>query len=436
MTRPDVSSAVPAANEPASAATPAADQRVPGKAWAMLAVTYLCSVCAPLCQFKVPASASWLFQVYGPLGLDPVTFGLLMSALSIIGVVLAFPAAWIAKGMGLKNTILLSMGCLCVGCIVFGLAPNVPVLMAGRFLEGVGLGLIGVAAPACVTVWFPPRKRGLALGIWATWVPLGSVLGFNVIPLLAGMGGLQLPSFALAGLCAVALVLFALVFRMPAGEAGDMGIDGSFGNALKLLKNERIIVLGIVFFLFAFAVIGIENTYYNTFLETQLGFSAQAAGSLTSLTMLISLVIAPLTGFITDKLSLARKYVVGMVMMALLLVTGCIMFHTGSNALAVMWAVIILQGIGAGMCGGSLRPMAPMLVRNSAMGATMAMALLQFMQNLGSSLGSPIFGAVMEMLGWEAAGIVLQVPCYALALFLCLYSLVKTKAPARTGEER
>lgn len=405
------------------------------RAWAMLAVIYLCSVCAPLCQFKVPAAASWLFQTYGPMGLDPVTFGLLMSALSIIGVILAFPAAWIAKGMGLKNTILLSMGCLCAGCIVFGLAPNVSVLMLGRLLEGIGLGLIGVAAPACVTVWFPPHKRGLALGIWATWVPLGSVLGFNVTPMLAGMGGVQLPSFALAGLCACTLVLFAAVFRMPQGEAGDMGIDGSFLNAVKLLKNGRILLLGAVFFLFSFAVIGIENTYYNTFLEQQLGFDAQTAGSLTSLTMLISLFVAPLTGFITDKLSLGKKYLVGMIMMALLLVTGCIMFHTGPSAIAIMWAVIILQGIGAGMCGGSLRPMAPLLVRNTAMGATMAMAMLQFMQNLGSSLGSPIFGAVMKMLGWEAAGIVLQVPCYALALLLCFYALAKQSGPAEPSEE-
>lgn len=94
------------------------------RAWAMLAVTYLCSICAPLCQFKVPAAASWLFMAFGPIGLDPVVFGLLMSALSIIGVVLAFPAAWIARGMGLKNTILLSVGCLCVGSVVFGMADS------------------------------------------------------------------------------------------------------------------------------------------------------------------------------------------------------------------------------------------------------------------------------------------------------------------------
>lgn len=400
---------------------------VPRKAWAMLAVTYFCSVCAPLCQFKVPAAASWLFQSFGPIGLDSVTFGLLMSALSIIGVVLALPAAWIAKGMGLKNTILLSVACLGVGSAVFGAAPNLGVLMIGRFLEGVGLGLIGVAAPSCVTVWFPAHKRGLALGIWATWVPLGSVMAFNIVPPMAAVGGVQLPMFVLAGVCALAFVLFALVFKMPEGAAGDMGIDGTMLQSMKLLKNRRIWILGIIFFLFSFAVIGIENTYYNTFLEQELGYDAQTAGTLSSITMLISLVVAPVTGFVSDRLPLGRKYVVGIFMMILLLITGLIMFHTGKHAFAIMWAVIVLQGFGAGMCGGSLRPMAPLLMRNTAMGATMAMAMLQFMQNLGSSLGSPLFGAAMSVWGWEVAGVALQVPCYAIALVLCFFVLPRGK---------
>ena len=76
--------------------------------------------------------------------------------------------------------------------------------------EGVGIGLIGVAAPSCVTIWFPERKRGLALGIWATWVPVGSVVAFNTAPAIAGAFGYQAVFFAIAAVCAVAFVLFAL----------------------------------------------------------------------------------------------------------------------------------------------------------------------------------------------------------------------------------
>lgn len=400
--------------------------KVSGKAWGILAVTYLASFCAPLCQFKIPPLASWLFPAFHG-ALDSVTFGTLMSAIAVIGVVLAFPAAFIARRMGLKNVILLSVACLGAGSAVGGLTSDLNVLMASRLLEGVGIGLIGVAAPSCVTIWFPERKRGLALGIWATWVPVGSVVAFNSAPAIAGALGYQAVFFVIAAVCAVAFLLFALVYKMPPGATGDMGVEGTFKESLKYCKNRRIWILGAAFFLFAFTTIGIMNTYYNTFLETQLGFGAQTASSLSSIIMLLSLIVAPLTGFVSDRLPLGRKYLVGLVMMGMLFLTGWCMFYTGSGAVAVMWFVIVLQGVGGGMCGGSLRPMAPMLMRNTTMGATMAMAIMQFCQNLGSTLGSPVFGVLQEAIGWDMAGIVLQIPAYVIAFVLCLFILPRGK---------
>ncbi|RDB61205.1 hypothetical protein C1878_11975 [Gordonibacter sp. 28C] len=404
----------------------AKQDKVSGKAWGILAVTYLASFCAPLCQFKIPPLASWLFPAFHG-ALDSVTFGTLMSAIAIIGVVLAFPAAFIARRMGLKNVILLSVACLGVGSALGGLANDLAGLMGSRLLEGVGIGLIGVAAPSCVTIWFPERKRGLALGIWATWVPVGSVVAFNTAPAIAGAFGYQAVFFAIAVVCAVAFALFALVYKMPPGATGDMGVEGTFKESLRYCKNRRIWILGAVFFLFAFTTIGIMNTYYNTFLETQLGFDAQTASTLSSVIMFLSLIVAPLTGFVSDRLPLGRKYIVGLVMMLLLIPTGFFMFYTGNGAVAVMWVTIVLQGVGGGMCGGSLRPMAPMLMRNTAMGATMAMAIMQFCQNLGSAVGSPLFGAVMSQTGWQTASLVLQLPAYVLAFVLCFFILPRGK---------
>ena len=147
-------------------------EKAPGLSWIMLLVTYLASICAPLTQFKIPPLANWLFANFAPVGLDEATFGLLMSAMAIIGVILAFPAAFICRRMGLKNTVLFSLACLAVGSAISALAGNIPLLMVARMIEGIGIGLIGVAAPTCVSVWFPPKQRGLALGLWATWVPL------------------------------------------------------------------------------------------------------------------------------------------------------------------------------------------------------------------------------------------------------------------------
>ena len=400
--------------------------KAPARAWAVLAVTYLASICAPLCQFKIPPLASWLFPAFHG-ALDAVSFGTLMSAISVIGVVLAFPAAFIARKVGLKNVILLSVACLGIGSAIGGISANLELLMVSRLLEGVGIGLIGVAAPSCVTIWFPRKMRGIALGIWTTWVPVGSVLAFNVVPALAIAGGWQLPFFAIAGVCVVAFVAFALVFTMPQGASADMGVEGSFKDSFKYLKNRRIWILGAVFFLFSFATIGIMNTYYNTFLETQLGMDAQRAAFLSSLIMAISIVAAPVTGRISDKVPIGHKYIVGIVMMVILLPTAFFMFNSGSGAMTIMWVVIVLQGVGGGMCGGSLRPMAPIIMPQTAMGATMGMAVMQFCQNMGSAIGSPLFGAVMSSVGWEVSSLILQLPCYVLGLVLIFFIMPRGK---------
>ncbi len=400
--------------------------KAPARAWAVLAVTYLASICAPLCQFKIPPLASWLFPAFHG-ALDAVSFGTLMSAISVIGVVLAFPAAFIARKVGLKNVILLSVACLGIGSAVGGISASLELLMVSRLLEGVGIGLIGVAAPSCVTIWFPRKMRGIALGIWTTWVPVGSVLAFNVVPALAIAGGWQLPFFAIAGVCVVAFITFALVFTMPQGASADMGVEGSFKDSFKYLKNRRIWILGAVFFLFSFATIGIMNTYYNTFLETQLGIDAQRAAFLSSLIMAISIVAAPVTGRISDKVPIGHKYIVGIVMMVILLPTALFMFNSGSGAMTIMWVVIVLQGVGGGMCGGSLRPMAPIIMPQTAMGATMGMAVMQFCQNMGSAVGSPLFGAVMSSVGWEASSLILQLPCYVLGLVLIFFIMPRGK---------
>ena len=419
----------------------AQSDKVSPRAWGILAVTYFASICAPLCQFKVPAAADWIFASFAQYGLAEqlgATFGLLMSALSIIGVILAFPAAWLAKGMGLKNTILLSLACLAVGSVMFGVSTSIPMLMVARALEGIGLGFIGVAAPSCVTIWFPERKRGLALGIWATWVPFGSILAFMMVPRVATMGGdagLQLSMNVVAIICAVAFVLFLVFYKMPEGAMGDMalGVEGSFISSFKLLNNRRIWILGIIFFLFAFATMGVVNTYFETHLTTNLGYSSVDAGTFNSVLMLISLVAAPLTGLVSDKLPLGRKYIVGLVMFVICLASTPILFfgegtgsHEGMIFIALI-AVVILQGIGGGMCGGALRPMAPMLMANSAMGATMAMAMLQFFQNLGSAVGSPVFGYLYETVGWQMGANLILIPCYILAFVLCFFVLPRGK---------
>lgn len=400
----------------------AQQEKPPARAWLMLVVTYLASICAPIVQFKIPPLANWLFANFAQQGLDSTSFGLLMSAMAIIGVILAFPAAFICRRMGLKNAVLFSVGCLAVGSAISAVAPNIPLLMLARFIEGIGIGLIGVAAPTCVSVWFPPRRRGLALGIWATWVPFGCTLMFNIAaPMAGGNPGANLEGYKTVFwfctiFCVIAFILFAAVFRMPENERGDMGIEGTFKDSLPYLKNKYIWFLGVVFFCFCTCTLAIINTFYQQFLSAQppvgMGFSDGVSGSITSIMMGMSLFAAPIAGAVSDKLAPNSKRWIAVISGIVLLVSVFFGFVTGEAAFPCMVVFVILQGIAGAFVGGGCRPMAPMIMGGTAMGSTMGMAVLQFCQNLGQSIGSPAYGSLLGAFGGSffMASVVIQIP--------------------------
>lgn len=171
--------------------------KTPAYAWVIWIVTYLVSFAAPLGQFKLVSIPLYFIYVPGvsPEGgfqFDAAGFGMLMTIVSIIGIFLAFPAAFICRRFGLRWTIAASA----LGVIVGGLIPvlagtSAAAMYVGRFIEGLGIALVGVAAPTLITLWFHPRQRGFALGLWCTWVPLSITLDSVVCPALAPMFGWQ-----------------------------------------------------------------------------------------------------------------------------------------------------------------------------------------------------------------------------------------------------
>lgn len=78
-------------------------------AWVILVIVFLASFIAPMAQFKVTTLSEPLMLAFN---LDTASFGWLMSSLTICGVLLAIPAAWMCGKMGEKTAILVSVGCI------------------------------------------------------------------------------------------------------------------------------------------------------------------------------------------------------------------------------------------------------------------------------------------------------------------------------------
>jgi MFS family permease len=140
-------------------------------AWLVLAVLLLFSVAAPLNQNKVPPIMPILIK---ELGLSVSSAGLLMSVFAVTGLILALPAGLIYQKAGARVTGLLAGGSILLGAALGALSHSFGALLASRAIEGIGTSFMAVLAPAIIAQWFTARQRGTAMGIWATWVPVGT----------------------------------------------------------------------------------------------------------------------------------------------------------------------------------------------------------------------------------------------------------------------
>ncbi|HZY41390.1 MAG TPA: MFS transporter [Anaerolineae bacterium] len=362
------------------------------RAWLVMLAAYLAGVAVALNQSKVPPAMQVLLQ---SLHMDMTTGGWLMSAFAVAGIVLGIPAAFVLGRLGPKVAGLIALGCTMLGSIIGALANDPAALLLGRVVEGIGLGLIAVVAPAVISMWFPPEKRGTPMGIWASWVPVGSFIMYNLAGPLIGSFGWQGIWWFGTAFALIAFVIYAITVSAPPALAGknDRAREaaGSFG---KLLLNPASWILALVFGTFNFAFLAYA-TWAPTYFNQGLGIHPEAASfdaSLMSLAVIPSTLIA---GWALDRIkNRHRVLTAALVMSGLLLILS---FQLGSAGMVVPYMLIL--GLVAGFIPTATFTLAPETMPNPQF-AGFALGIVSVGQNLGMFFGPPIVGGLIANGNW------------------------------------
>ena len=375
-----------------------------GYAWVVLFVVFLASAAAPLNQFKVPPMMPPLMESFQ---LDLSMAGLLMSIFAVTGFILALPAGFILQRLGPKAAGLIAAGCTVIGAVVGALSPSTGLLLASRVIEGIGMGLIVVVAPAIVGMWFPAERRGTPMGIWATWVPVGRIIMYNVAPALGTAIGWQAVWWFGAAFALVAFVLYWALFRVPPAWTGTMpstrtgeGLSPVEGPRLgRAMANRHIWLLSLAFCCYNIAFLAFI-TFLPTFLVSVRGYSLGAAGFVASLTC-VTIGSCPLGGWISDRIG-SRKLVYTV---AFLLVAAMWLLPFKITGWLIPAFTVVL-GIILGPVPTAIFAAVPEVMGRPQL-AGIGMAVVALGQNLGMFIGPVLFGKLVEVTGWAGAGYML-----------------------------
>jgi EmrB/QacA subfamily drug resistance transporter len=416
-------------------------------------------------RILAPENRKWLT-------LGAVAFGLFMIMLDNTIVNVALPSIqrdlgigiseleWVFNGYALTFGVLMLTGgkladllgrrlIFIVGLVIFtgaslacGLATSGDVLIGARVVQGVGSALMNPATLSIITATFPPRQRGMAIGIWAGVAALALAIG----PLVGGLITehiswnwiffINVPVGVLAiivtrlvvdesrdtsaeqrldlpGLLASGIGLFALTYALI--EANTYGwtsgrIVGLFAVAavglavfvllelrqrvpmldLSLFKNGTFAGANTVMLLVGLAMFGVF--FYNSlFIQNIMGYSAvQTGATFLPMTMLIILV-APAAGKFSDRVGSRWLMAVGMILLSVSLFT-----FSRLDASSDFWNLLpglLVGGLGMGfvMTPTTAAAMGSVTIDKAGVGS----AVLNSMRQVGGSLGIAVMGAIV-----------------------------------------
>src|SRR6476661_7764947 len=83
---------------------------------------------------------------------------------------------WLGLFLGRKRMLIICIIVFTAASVLCGIAPNLPVLIVARIVQGIGGGALVPVSQALLLESFPPEKRGVAMATFAMGVVVAPIL--------------------------------------------------------------------------------------------------------------------------------------------------------------------------------------------------------------------------------------------------------------------
>ncbi|MFI6560200.1 MFS transporter [Streptomyces sp. NPDC050534] len=377
---------------------------VSGRAWQMLALA--------TAGFAVNFWAWALLSPLGPrfkdsLGLSSFQQSLLVAVPVVVGSLGRIPVGALTDRYGGRVMFPLVSAATIVPVLYLGLAghSSLAALLVGGFFLGVGGTAFAVGVPF-VNAWFPPERRGLAIGIFGAGMGGTAISALTTVKLVKAHGMAD-PFLITAAVLAVYAVVAALALRdAPGRTVPTEPLARRLAATLKL----RITWQASALYAVAFGGYVAFSVYLPTYLKTGYGLTQADAANRMAGFVLLAVAMRPIGGWLSDRIGPVRV-LAGV--LAVVVAGAVVQSFTPSLAPAGTIAFLAMAaalGAGSGAVFALVAPLAPANMVGSVTGVVGAAG------GLGGFVPPLVMGSLYGAYGSYAVGLALLAVVAAAAL--------------------
>lgn len=321
----------------------------------------------------------------------------LLSALPSLGMVVTLIAwGYVVDRVG--ERIVLAVGSALTAAAAFAAAAASSLQLIGAFLllGGMAAASSNSASGRLVVGWFPPERRGLAMGIRQTAQPLGVGLGALVMPRVAESHGVGAALLFPAVVCAASAVVSAIWVidppRPPREQAAEEHLTNPYRGSHLLWRIHAVSVLLVVPQVVVW-------TFTLVWLIADRGWSASAAGALVTVAQVLGALGRVAAGRWSDRVGSRLRpirtiAVAAALAMVLLAVTDAL--HSPVS-IAVMIVASVITVSDNGLAFTAIAEIAGPFWSGRALGTQNTSQLLT------AGIAPPLFGGLITAAGYPLA---------------------------------
>ena len=373
--------------------------------WVILIIVYLSVLAFTFIFQSIPPILPF---IHSELNLTYSQSGLLMSLFSLPGIFVSLLGGFLSDRYGIRS---LGTGCFLLmigGTSLVALGMDLHILELGRVVAGVGACTLSVFLPKLLSQWFKGKELGLAMGIYNTGVPLGSVICFGLFGKMGSLWGWRLPILLTGIYLVITFILFFILYRFPpSAEIGE-------NEPLSIYRSLAEMGLPIWFVGLSWLWFNAAFTSFVTFapnLFLQKNYTIEQSGLLIGIPLLGSLFFSAPIGYLVDRFR-HQEWFIGTAGVALAILA--LFFNFSSSFLLL----VILMGIFSAMIPAPIYSLPPEILKIENVG--LGFGIISTCSSIGLFVAPYLVGKAKDISGSDGWSFIL-ISLFSLLIMIFIF---------------